>query len=297
MNNAVNVLPRPDDGLDLAAEIAALAPWSQNLILPDGTPTAPDVSGGDHASTLWEQFRDFLPADLSGCTVLDIGCNAGFFAIELARRGAHVTAVDSSAHFLRQAHWAIGRHGFAERVELFRGQVYDLARWPGRHDIVLLLGQLHRLRYPLLMLDIASRLAQRLLVLQVPTVREPRAEPPPDDLPHDAREWLADTAGWPRLTFVEKAFAGDPATWWLPNPAAVEAMVRSTGFEVVSRPGPDIHLCQPRKQERAQPRWTDPAFLAATSAVPSGLIRFIDPSETAPPGISPLAMMNNNGGS
>jgi magnesium-protoporphyrin O-methyltransferase len=39
---------------------------------------------------------DWLPADLSGCTVLDAGCGTGAFAIEAARRGAEVVAIDLS---------------------------------------------------------------------------------------------------------------------------------------------------------------------------------------------------------
>src|SRR5262245_42577786 len=35
-----------------------------------------------------------IPADLSGKTALDVGTAAGFFAVELARRGAEVTAID-----------------------------------------------------------------------------------------------------------------------------------------------------------------------------------------------------------
>jgi len=35
-----------------------------------------------------------IPADLSGKTALDVGTAAGFFAVELARRGADVTAID-----------------------------------------------------------------------------------------------------------------------------------------------------------------------------------------------------------
>ena len=38
----------------------------------------------------------WLPADLSGLRVLDAGCGTGAFAVEAARRGAHVTAIDLS---------------------------------------------------------------------------------------------------------------------------------------------------------------------------------------------------------
>lgn len=56
-----------------------------------------------------------LPADLTGLRVLDAGCGAGPTTIELARRGAHVVAVDISPSLV----------GIAERrlPEAFRPQV------------------------------------------------------------------------------------------------------------------------------------------------------------------------------
>ena len=39
---------------------------------------------------------EWLPADLRGCRILDAGCGTGLFAIEAARRGADVLAVDLS---------------------------------------------------------------------------------------------------------------------------------------------------------------------------------------------------------
>jgi magnesium-protoporphyrin O-methyltransferase len=47
-----------------------------------------------------DRMRDtlsgWLPQDLSGCRVLDAGCGTGSFAVELARRGAEVVAIDLS---------------------------------------------------------------------------------------------------------------------------------------------------------------------------------------------------------
>lgn len=37
-----------------------------------------------------------LPSDLTGCSILDAGCGTGPMAVDLARRGAHVKAVDLS---------------------------------------------------------------------------------------------------------------------------------------------------------------------------------------------------------
>ena len=110
-----------------ADDIAALGPWFHNLHLPDGTQTVPDHFLGDFPTFKWEQIRDHLPADLAGWTALDIGCNAGFYSFELARRGARVTGIDHDPHYLRQARWAAGRFGLDDRVSFRQMQVYDLA--------------------------------------------------------------------------------------------------------------------------------------------------------------------------
>jgi magnesium-protoporphyrin O-methyltransferase len=40
---------------------------------------------------------DWMPADLTGLRILDAGCGTGAFAVEAARRGADVVAIDVSA--------------------------------------------------------------------------------------------------------------------------------------------------------------------------------------------------------
>ena len=46
---------------------------------------------------------DWLPDDLSGMRLLDAGCGTGAMAVELARRGAWVTAVDLSENLIELA--------------------------------------------------------------------------------------------------------------------------------------------------------------------------------------------------
>src|SRR5205814_9375964 len=133
--------------------IAKLGPWFHNLHLPDGTQTAPDHFLGDFPSFKWRELAPHLPDDLRGWTALDIGCNAGFYTFELARRGAHVTGLEVDDHYLTQARWAVERFGVSDRVELRRGSVYDLAGTSERWDLVLFMGVLYHLRYPLLALD------------------------------------------------------------------------------------------------------------------------------------------------
>ena len=225
-----------------AAEVASLGPWFHNLHLPDGTQTAPDHPLGDFPAFKWRQLARALPENLSGWSALDVGCNAGFYSFELAGRGARVTAIDADEHYLRQARWA--RERFALDVELRQLSVYDLRGIEERYDLVLFLGVLYHLRYPLLALDLLAEKTRRLLVLQTLTIDGAAPAPVPEDLPFEERERLSQ-AGWPRAAFVERSLAGDPTNWWVPDEACVEAMARSAGLEVVERPGHELWVCRP----------------------------------------------------
>src|SRR5690606_24323939 len=49
---------------------------------------------------------------------------------------------------------------------------------------------------------------------------------------------------YPSLYFVEDRYAGDPTNWWIPNRGAAEAMLRSSGFEIVSHPEREVYICR-----------------------------------------------------
>ena len=247
-------------------EISALGPWFHNLHLPDGTQTAPNHFLGDFPRFKWEQIRGHLPRDLRGWTALDIGCNAGFYSFELARRGARVTGIDYDERYLRQARWAAQQFGVEDQVEFRRMQVYDLARSDEAWDLVLFMGVLYHLRYPLLGLDIVARRVRRLLVFQTLTMPGEEVYGTPADLPIDERDTLLDE-GWPKMAFLEHRLANDPTNWWAPNHAAVEAMLRSAGLQVSGRPGHEIYLCEPGPP-REELSWIEEEMLAATGIKP-----------------------------
>jgi tRNA (mo5U34)-methyltransferase len=253
-------LPHPTTSL--AEEISSLGPWFHNLHLPDGAQTAPDHFLGDFPSYKWEQIRRFLPEDLSGWTALDIGCNAGFYSIELARRGAAVTAIDYDPHYLEQARWATRQFGVQDRVEFREMQVYDLARSSESWDLVLFMGVLYHLRYPLLGLDIVARRVRRRMIFQTLTMPGMDVAAPPADFGIDERDRMLDP-GWPRMAFIEHRLAGDPTNWWAPNHAGVEAMLRSAGLEVTDAPGHEIYVCKPGLP-REEMGWIEDEMLAAT---------------------------------
>jgi len=90
----------------LKEKINALSPWFHNLHLPGNVQTAPQHFFGDFPKFKWEQFKKQIPNKLDGWTALDIGCNAGFYSFELAKRGANVLGIDLDPHYLKQAKWA-----------------------------------------------------------------------------------------------------------------------------------------------------------------------------------------------
>jgi tRNA (mo5U34)-methyltransferase len=249
---------------DLTRAIEQLGPWFHNLHLPDGSQTCPNHSLGDFPSFKWRKLQTFLPEDLRGATVLDIGCNAGFYSIELARRGASVTAIDVDEHYLAQARWAAGVFGVSDRVTFQRAQVYSLAGAERRWDIVLFLGVLYHLRYPMLGLDIVSRCVGKELIIQSLSAPDGASLAVPEDLDLSQRAPLSEP-GWPKLSFIEHRLAGDQTNWWAPNAMCLEAMLRSSGMRVVSSPLDEFYICEPDPEGKSSMwSWNREEFLAAT---------------------------------
>jgi tRNA (mo5U34)-methyltransferase len=244
--------------------VSEMGPWFHNLHLPDGTQTAPDHFLGDFPSYKWDEIGKSLPEDLSGQQVLDIGCNAGFYCVEMARRGARVTGIDANAHYLAQAKWAADQFGLSDRISFQQMQVYDLVRMDRTFDIVLFLGVFYHLRYPLLGLDIVFPKVGRLMVFQTLMApgEEVYEETPDLDL-HD-RAPLSHP-GWPKMSFIEHRLSKDPTNWWAANRAGVEAMLRSSGFRVIGQPGREIYLCEPDPERPSCIHtWNAAEFISAT---------------------------------
>ncbi|HVM35644.1 MAG TPA: TIGR04290 family methyltransferase [Actinomycetota bacterium] len=231
-------------GDEIDRRIDSLAPWFHNLHLPSGHQTAPDHPLGDFPSFKWKQLQAHIPQDLHGWSVLDIGCNAGFYSFALADRGADVLAIDHDEHYLEQACWAAPMFGFSGSVRFERLGVYDLADMRESFDLVLFMGVLYHLRYPLLAFDLVASKTGKLLVFQTLTMPGEEEVEPPEDLGIDERDRMLHP-GWPKMAFIERNLAGDPTNWWAPNHAAIEAMLRSAGMRVVERPGHEIYICAP----------------------------------------------------
>ena len=252
---------RADRVHDLAARIEELAPWFHNMEL-DGVWTAPDHFLGNYPHFKFERFAHALPADLSGKTVLDIGCNAGFYSMEMARRGAErVVGIDSDPRYLAQARLAADTLGFGDRIELRQLDVYDVGALGERFDVVVFMGVHYHLRHPLLALDlIHAHAAADMMIFQTLQRGSSEIIEVAEDHPFYEEGALKpptyfDEPGYPKLHFIERAYAHDWTNWWAPNRACAEAMLRASGFRIEQViPDEDgIYIC--RRTELPYAEW------------------------------------------
>jgi tRNA (mo5U34)-methyltransferase len=221
---------------------AALGEWFHNIDL-DGVPTAPDHFLNDYPNVKWRRFQHSIPEDLTGRTVLDIGCNAGFYSIEMKRRGAErVLGVDFDERYLEQARFAAEVKD--ADIEFRRLSVYDLAELRETFDIVLFMGVLYHLRHPLLALDlIHEHVASDLLVYQSMQRGSAEIDPVRGDYDFFEQDHF-DRPGYPKLHFIEHQYANDWTNWWAPNAACSAAMLRSAGFQVLEHPEEEVFICR-----------------------------------------------------
>jgi tRNA (mo5U34)-methyltransferase len=245
---------------EIRQRVDALGPWFHNLDL-DGVPTAPGHFLGDYPTVKWQRFSNVIPASLEGKSVLDIGCNAGFYAMEMKRRGAaRVLGLDSDEEYLEQARFAADVNRLD--IEFRKLSAYDVGQLGERFDLVIFMGVLYHLRHPLLALDlIHEHVARDLLLFQSMQRGDSRI----DRLDKDYDFWTTkqfDSAGYPKLHFIEHRYAEDPTNWWAPNRACVEAMLRSSGFVIAAHPEDEVYLC--RKGTR--PQAEGPVYPARRSA-------------------------------
>lgn len=174
-----------------------------------------------------------IPGDLEGQRVLDVGTFEGFWAFELERRGAAVTAIDvdriqdldwpprlrPAGDARRGEGFELARAALGSSVERIGGSIYEATPelLGGPFDLVFCGSVLIHLRDPMLALERMAALCSGRLVL--------------------ADEYSRRLALLPFLRAAE--FRGETpwSTWWRPSPSAWLSMVHCAGFEDVRAHG------------------------------------------------------------
>jgi tRNA (mo5U34)-methyltransferase len=227
---------------DLRATLEALGPWYQNIEVEPGVWTNPALP--NHPRDRWAAIEPFV-GDLKGKTVLDIGCNAGFFSMRFKERGAaRVIGIDIDPVALKQARFLSERAGLS--IELYERSAYDILDW-GPFDIVVCVGVLYHLRHPLLALDNIAMICRERLFAQM-VIRGSVDEFAPDqNYPLSENDVYNDPA-FPRMYFVEKSVNDDTTNWWFATRSCMTAMLRSAGFcDITGTAVPDTVVCRPSK--------------------------------------------------
>jgi tRNA (mo5U34)-methyltransferase len=242
---------------DIGQRIGELGPWFQNMELA-GVWTAPEHFLGDYPRQKFKRFAHAIPPDLTGKTVLDIGCNAGFYSIEMKRRGAErVVGIDFDERYLAQARFAAKVSNVD--IDFQQMSVFDVAALGEMFDIVIFMGVLYHLRHPLLALDLLyENVVKDTMIFQ--SMLRGSEEVLPLNADYDFWEnEIFDEDASPKMHFIEHRFAKDPTNWWIPNRACVEAMLRSAGFEIIDHPEQEVYICRRGYLPDDQPRAIYPA--------------------------------------
>jgi len=217
---------------ELRSEVSRLGPWFHGIDLGQGVRTKtgsiadePD----DHPRSTFDLVARCLPEDLAGQSVLDVGCNGGFYAVEMKRRGAgRVLAIDSQRHHVRQTRFVA--RALELDLEIERLSVYDLSPTRvGEFDVCLALGLVYHLKHLVLALERLFLVTRGTLIVETGILPKDRFPAP-----------FAHTLGaHPSLlhpiAYVENSGQAKEAAynWFLPHPQAIRALLANVGFEPV----------------------------------------------------------------
>jgi tRNA (mo5U34)-methyltransferase len=217
---------------EILKKIDTLGPWFHCIDLGEGLKTKTSSLTGepaDHPRGTWEIIQRCLPEDLSGKSVLDVGCNAGFYSIEAKRRGAaRVLGVDAQRPLINQALFV--RRALSLDIEYRRMSVYDLSRSSvGQFDITLALGLIYHCKHLVLALEKLFEVTKELLIIETAILPLKRT-------PKSFEDDVTGPITLHPLVYAENSAETKEAVfnWFLPGTKALEALLRNVGFGEVT---------------------------------------------------------------
>ena len=143
--------------------------WTaHNIRLADGVYTLSEAPAGDEVKLrrVAQIVSDTFAGGIAGLRVLDLACLEGMYALEFARRGAEVVAIEGREANLEKARFAARALGL--EVDFRLGDVRELTRQDhGQFDVVLCLGILYHLDAPdvFRLLERMAEVCRRALVI------------------------------------------------------------------------------------------------------------------------------------
>jgi tRNA (mo5U34)-methyltransferase len=217
---------------EIITELKRLEPWFHCIDLGGGLTTKTESVMGepvDHPHEPWQIIQKCLPRDLQGKSLLDVGCNAGFYSIQAKHRGAaRVLGVDGQRQHIRQA--LLVRKVLGVDVEFRRMNVYELEPHAlGQFDITLALGLIYHLKHLVLALENLYTVTREMLIIETAILPSELTMLP-----------LTHPLGQAEMRLHPFALVENPrdakeqvANWFLPSIEGLKALLKNIGFDSV----------------------------------------------------------------
>ncbi len=207
----------PEELRENIHELGQKESWFHCIELGNGVKTREPVP---HLQDLWAGIQRHIPADLSGKSVLDIGCNAGFFSVAAKQRNAdYVLGIDASPDFLKQAEFV--RDVLGLDIEYRNMSIYELPALTGTFDIVLCLGVIYHCADPFRAAENVASVTAHTAIVESALLNSAA---------------LSDKAVW-EFVFPGYENPSDAAgekersyNWWFPNMTGLRALFQRAGF-------------------------------------------------------------------
>lgn len=217
----------------IETEVAKIKHWHHYIDLGQGVVTKKGKEG-KFCQKMQNWILEAFPESLVGQTVLDIGAWDGFYSFAAEKRGAkRVLATDSfiwqqkQLYGLNSDFWrdfGAGKQGFELSRRILNSQVEDenidvLDLSPekiGTFDVVLFLGVLYHMKYPLLALEKVASVTKELLILET-----------------HIQPWLSLINKPMMMFYPHDELSKDVTNWCGPNIALVKSWLTTVGFKQV----------------------------------------------------------------
>jgi 2-polyprenyl-3-methyl-5-hydroxy-6-metoxy-1,4-benzoquinol methylase len=175
-----------------------------------------------------------IPRDLTGGHVLDIGTASGFFALECARRGAQVTAIDIwDASYYNEFFAALG-----VACQYFQKSIYDLDSTLGQFDLVICGSLLLHLRDIFHAVEKIQSVCKREAIVATASVEDEQCN----------QQAYCEFVGTKNTSS-----AGEYWVYWHVSPTALKKMLLAAGFSRVDEIGKFVLQSEPGKNGFAVP--------------------------------------------
>ena len=227
----------------LLEDLDKLGTWHHRINLGDGVFTT-DNEQAIPPERKWKRFEPYIPEDLSGKSVLDLGANSGYYSVLMKKRGAsRVVCVDNSDTFIKQAKFL--SKWFDVELEIIKrdAHVYCLTTQE-RFDYVIFFGVFYHLKYPVLVLDRLAEMTKSRLYFKSQIIDSVDEHHPKENYSNEELKLAIQSENFPKMFFIERKFNNSASSWWVPNEAALTSLLKNTRLKIIARVAAGEYVCE-----------------------------------------------------